>query len=67
MILDPTIVFALCIIMMIINRNKNKGFIMLIFILINTYFAALMKAFYSDPRPIWTNYNIRNIGFYCPI
>ena len=40
---------------------------MLMFILINTFLAAVLKAYDSDPRPIWTEQSIRNIGFYCPV
>jgi mannitol-specific phosphotransferase system IIBC component len=67
MIIDPTIVFAICVLMMVLSHRKKKGFVMLMFILINTFLAAVLKAYDSDPRPIWTEQSIRNIGFYCPV
>lgn len=54
MIIDPTIVFAMCVLMMVLSHRKKKGFIMLMFIIINTFCAAVLKAYDSDPRPIWT-------------
>lgn len=67
MIIDPTVVFAICILMMVLTRNKFDGFVMLVFILLNTFLAALFKALDSDPRPFWTEKSVRNIGLYCPV
>lgn len=67
MVIDPTIVFGLCMLMMVLSHKKGQGFIMLIFILLNTFCAAVLKAYDCDPRPFWTEAKIRNIGFYCPV
>lgn len=67
MVIDPTIVFAICILIMVLNHKKSRGFVMLLFILLNTFCAAVLKAYDSDPRPIWTQQNVRNIGLYCPV
>lgn len=67
MVIDPTVVFGICILMMVLSHKKSQGFNMLIFILLNTFCAAVLKAFDSDPRPIWTEKTVRNIGFYCPV
>lgn len=53
--------------MMVLTRNKFDGFVMLVFILLNTFLAALFKALDSDPRPFWTEKSVRNIGLYCPV
>lgn len=55
MIIDPTIVFVICVLMMVLHRRKDKGFVMFVFILFNLFLTILMKAIDSDPRPIWTS------------
>ena len=67
MTIDPAFVFIGIIAMVVLSHRKGKGLIMLCFILFNTFFAALIKAYHCDPRPIWTRNDVRNIGFYCPI
>ena len=67
MVIDPSIVFVGVILMMVMSHRKRKAFIMLMFVLLNIYLAALLKAYDCDPRPIWTSDEIRNIGFYCPV
>lgn len=67
LVIDPTVVVGLCILIVVLSKRKKKSFTMLIFILLNTYCAALLKAFDSDPRPIWTNSEIRSISLYCPL
>ena len=67
MTIDPGFVFVGIIAMVVLSHRKGKGLIMLCFILFNTFFAALIKAYHCDPRPIWTRNEVRNIGFYCPI
>lgn len=67
MTIDPGFVFVAIIAMVVLSHRKGKGLIMLCFILFNTFFAALIKAYHCDPRPIWTRNEVRNIGFYCPI
>jgi hypothetical protein len=54
MTIDPGIVFAGAVLMVVLSHRKSKGLILLCFILINTFFAALIKAYDCDPRPIWT-------------
>lgn len=67
MTIDPLFVFVGVILMVVLSHRKGKGLIMLCFILFNTFWAALIKAYQCDPRPIWTKNEVRNIGFYCPI
>lgn len=67
MIIDPAFVFIGIITMVVLSHRKGKGLIMLCFILVNTFFAALIKAYHCDPRPIWTSNSVKNIGFYCPV
>lgn len=52
---------------MTLSRRKGRAFILMIFIIINTYLAGILKAGDCDPRPFWTNSEIKNIGFYCPV
>ena len=54
MTIDPGIVFAGAVLMVVLSHRKGKGLILLCFLLINTFFAALIKAYHCDPRPIWT-------------
>lgn len=54
MSIDPAFVFTGIIAMVVFSQKKGKGLIILCFILINTFFAALIKAYHCDPRPIWT-------------
>lgn len=67
MIIDPTVVFGICALMLVLSRKKRTGYVMLVFLLLNTFCAAVMKAYDCDPRPIWTAAEVRNIGFYCPV
>lgn len=67
MIIDPTVIVGACVVLMIVTRNKAKGFVMIIFILFNSFCAAALKAYDCDPRPFWTNPNVKSIGFYCPV
>ena len=39
---------------------------MTIFVVFNTYCAAVLKAYHIDPRPTWSHANVKNIGLYCP-
>ena len=52
---------------MVLSHKKANGFVRLVFILLNTFCAAVLKAYDSDPRPIWTEQSVRNIGLYCPV
>ena len=54
MTIDPIFVFISVISMVVLSHRKGKGLIMLCFILFNTFWAALIKAYQLDPRPIWT-------------
>lgn len=54
MTIDPVFVFTGIIAMVVLSHRKEKGIIMLCFILLNTFLAALIKAYHCDPRPIWT-------------
>lgn len=54
MIIDPTIVALICILILILSHKKEKGFTLIVFILLNTFLAAVLKAYDTDPRPIWT-------------
>ncbi len=67
MIIDPTVIVGACILVLIITKNKAKSFVMIIFILFNSFLAAALKAYDSDPRPFWTNPEVKSIGFYCPV
>ena len=67
MTIDPLFVFIGVITMVVLSHRKAKGITMLCFIMINTFLAALIKAYNCDPRPIWTRNQVRNIGLYCPI
>lgn len=67
MIIDPTVIVGACIFVLIITKNKAKGLVMIIFILFNSFLAAALKAYDSDPRPFWTNPEVKSIGFYCPV
>lgn len=55
MTIDPFFVFVGVITMIVLSHRKQKGFVMFMFILFNTFWAALIKAFHCDPRPFWTN------------
>lgn len=55
MIIDPTVIFFLFFLTVILSLEKRKSFVLLVFLLINLYFAALLKALDADPRPIWTD------------
>lgn len=67
MTIDPLFVFIGVIAMVVMSHRKGKGFIMFAFIMFNTFWAALLKAYHCDPRPFWTRDSIKNIGIYCPI
>lgn len=67
MIIDPTVIFGICALMLVLSKRKQTGYILLVFLLLNTFLAAVLKAYDSDPRPIWTDSQVRNIGFYCPV
>ena len=54
MCIDPAFVFTAIIFMVVLSQRKKKALIILSFILVNTFFAALIKAYHCDPRPIWT-------------
>lgn len=54
MTIDPLFVFIGVIAMVVLSHRKAKGITMLCFIIINTFLAALIKAYNCDPRPIWT-------------
>ena len=65
--IDPITVFVGVIVMVVFSHRKGKGFIMLVFILFNIFWAAFLKSFHCDPRPFWSLYSIKNIGIYCPV
>lgn len=67
MTIDPLFVFVGVIAMVVVSTRKQKGFIMFAFVLLNTFLAALLKAYHCDPRPFWTSNPVRNIGIYCPV
>ena len=66
MLIDPAVVLMTAVVLMLITKNKFKGFVIIMYVLANTYITGLLKAFYADPRPIWFSSEVRNIGFYCP-
>ena len=53
--IDPAVVLVTTFTIIIVNRNKYRAFVTVMFILLNTYFAGLLKAFYADARPFWAN------------
>jgi membrane-associated phospholipid phosphatase len=53
--------------LMILDRRKQRGLILLVFILMNSVLTAFLKAYHCDPRPFWTDDQVRNIGMACPI
>lgn len=67
MLIDPAIVVLGIITILVMSRRKKKALVMVMFVLLNTFLAALLKAYHIDPRPIWTHAEVRNIGFYCPV
>lgn len=67
MVIDPTIVVLICILILILSHKKEKGFVMIVFIIFNTYLSAVLKAYDTDPRPFWTDKNVKSIGMYCPV
>ena len=67
MLIDPSIVVLGVLTLLFLSKNKKKAFVMTNFIIFNTLFAATLKAYHIDPRPIWTDSEVKNIGFYCPV
>lgn len=67
MLIDPSIVVLAIVALLVLSKNKKKAFLMTLFVIFNTYCAAILKAYHIDPRPIWTHYGVKNIGLYCPI
>ena len=55
LMIDPVVVLVTTFALMIVVRNKYRAFVTVMFMLLNTYFAGLLKAFYADPRPFWAN------------
>ncbi len=66
LMIDPAVVLITTFTLIIVVQNKYRAFVTVMFILLNTYFAGLLKAFYADPRPFWAHKAIQSIGFYCP-
>lgn len=55
LLIDPAAVLVITFALIIINKNKYNAFVSVIFILLNTYLAGVLKAFYADPRPFWAH------------
>ncbi len=66
LMIDPAVVLITTFTLIIVVKNKYRAFVTVMFMLLNTYFAGLLKAFYADPRPFWAHKLIQSIGFYCP-
>ena len=56
MLIDPSIVLAFSIIIIVLSRRKAKAYVLLLFILFNTYLTGVLKAKDCDPRPFWSNH-----------
>lgn len=67
MLIDPSIVVISIVALLFVSKDKKRAFLMTIFVVFNTYCAAVLKAYHIDPRPIWTHFSVKNIGYYCPI
>lgn len=65
-LIDPLFVMSSCVLLMLFMKQRITAYSTVIFILFNTYFLTVTKAFYAAPRPYWTHENVRNIGYYCP-
>lgn len=66
LMIDPVVVLLTTFTLIVVVRNKYRAFVTVMFMLLNTYFAGLLKAFYADPRPFWAHKSIQSIGMYCP-
>jgi len=66
LMIDPLVVLISTFTLIVVVKNKYRAFVTVMFMLLNTYFAGLLKAFYADPRPFWAHKAIQSIGFYCP-
>ena len=66
MINDPAVVLAITLLIMLLSKHKFTSYTTLLFIVWNTYLTGVLKAFYADPRPIWSHSKVENIGLYCP-
>jgi hypothetical protein len=53
--IDPVVVLVITFTLIIVIKNKYNAFVTVIFILLNTYLAGVLKAFYADPRPFWAH------------
>lgn len=53
--IDPLVVLISTFTLIVVVKNKYRAFVTVMFILLNTYFAGLLKAFYADPRPFWAH------------
>ena len=58
LMIDPAVVLIVTFTLVVVVKNKYRAFVTVMFILLNTYFAGLLKAFYADARPFWTHKHI---------
>ena len=57
-------VAILCIIFC--ETKRKHAFNVTMYLLLNIYLITLLKGFYVDPRPFWTDHNINSLSLYCP-
>jgi membrane-associated phospholipid phosphatase len=48
------------------ETKRKHAFNVTIYLLFNIFLITLLKQFYIDPRPFWTDPNIRSLSVYCP-
>lgn len=58
LLIDPVVVLVTTFVLVIVLRNKYRAFVTVMFLLLNTFFTGLLKAFYADPRPFWAHKKI---------
>lgn len=58
LLIDPVVVLVTTFVLVIVLRNKYRAFVTVMFLLLNTFFTGLLKAFYADPRPFWAHKHI---------
>jgi hypothetical protein len=66
LLVDPIAVTLFVSVFFVVTKNKIRFLPIVIFFLVNTYIMGELKAVYEDPRPYWSNFRIRSLGWYCP-
>jgi membrane-associated phospholipid phosphatase len=63
---EPAVVM-LAVLGIALGEGKRKhAFNVTMFLLLNIYLITLLKEFYLDPRPFWTEPRIHSLSLYCP-